>query len=190
MDRSLFPKRPDDYFLIAITPVICRPIPGSCDQFVIAALCSANGEHRLVPADLEESVKKLYPVHSDGILVAIDIAFADLTEALNTPEFDFGAYIPAVSSVSLGTADLTEGSDLTQAGERWLSAMCSLHRPLTDVGSDSQSELETLRSRIATMEALAEHPDPGLWRFWNAKATELSAELEEAKQELRRLRPS
>lgn len=186
MDTSLFPKRPDDFVSIAVTPVVCRPIMGGIDQFVVAALCEGKGERKLVRASVACSLRQLFPNDHQGILAAIDIGLTDLSDSASDPDFTADSYRSAVSSISLASPHLTEGSDLGAVGERWLLSMSSMHRPLSD---DSQppeeSGIENLRQRIAELEALAEHPDPGLWRFWSRKAAEVVSKLQTTQDELR-----
>lgn len=192
MDRSLFPERPKDFVQISVTPVVCRPIIGSCDQFVVAVLCSSDGRHHLERANVREAIRRLYTTQSEGVVAAIDIALEDIFEATLDPSFVIGEYRFPVSSVSFDQPDRTEDSSLRSAGERWLRTMSSMHRPKMEdpnhdetSSSTTESEVHELRRRIEIMESMAEHPDSGLWRFWNAKALELAAKLRNTQDELR-----
>ncbi len=191
MDRSLFPARPKDFMQITITPVVCRPVVGSFDQFIVAALCSSGGRHRLERANVREAVRRLYTTQSEGVVAAIDIALADLFEATLKTSFAVKEYRFPVSNMSFDHTDLTEGPSLRAAGERWLRSMSSMHLRQIEaaigdgISATTETEVDELNRRVEIMESMAEHPDSGLWRFWNAKALELAAKLRNAQDELR-----
>jgi hypothetical protein len=126
LNADLFPKKTDDFSLIARIPVLYRPIMGSPERFVVGALCHDANRRHVERANCLSRLNGLYDGNEVGVILAIEVGLDALQTSLVDTDFSHRSYRSPVSGLVLGDEEIVEGRSLEEVAKTWLEAASSL----------------------------------------------------------------